>query len=70
MIVQTVMGRAAHGFAGHVRSMMKNTCFRSLEQTGTVPAVQETVILYPKLCLMTLTSVRACMINCLLRENW
>ena len=38
--------------------MMKSTCFRSLEQTGTVPAVQETVILYTKLCLMILISVR------------
>ena len=54
--VQTVMGRATHGFAG---SMMKSTCFRSLGQTGTVPAVQETVILYTKLCLMTLISVCA-----------
>ena len=53
------MGRATHGFVGHVRSMMKSTCFRSLGQTGTVPAVQETVILYTKLCLMTLISVRA-----------
>ena len=67
MTVQTVMGRATHGFAGHVRSMMKSTCFRSLGQTGTVPAVQETVILYTKLCLMTQLS--ACMVNCLLREN-
>ena len=41
MTDQTVMGRATHGFAGHVRSMMKSTCFRSLGQTGTVPAVQE-----------------------------
>ena len=56
--VQTVMGCATHGFPGHVRSMMKSTCFRSLGQTGTVPAVQETVILYTKLCLMTLISVR------------
>ena len=54
-----MMGRAAHGVAGHVRSMMKSTCFRSLGQTGTVPAVQETVILYTKLCLITLISVRA-----------
>ena len=59
MTVQTVMGRATHGFAGHVRSMMKSTFFRSLGQTGTVPAVQETVILYTKLHLMTLISVRA-----------
>ena len=57
--VQTLMGRATHGFAGHVRSMMKSTCFRSLGQTGTVPAVQDTVILYTKLCLKTLISVRA-----------
>ena len=57
--VQTVMGRATHDFAGHVCSMMKSTCFRSLGQTGTVPAVQETVILYTKLYLMTLISVRA-----------
>ena len=48
MTVQTVMGRATHGFAGHVCSMMKSACFRSLGQTGTVPAVQETVILYTK----------------------
>ena len=41
-----MMGRATHGFAGHVRSMMKSTCFRNLGQSGTVPAVQETVILY------------------------
>ena len=68
MTVQTVMGRATPGFAGHVRSMMKSTCFRSLGQTGTVPAVQETVILYIKLYLMTLISVR--MVNCLLRENF
>ena len=59
MTVQTVMGYATRGFAGEVRSMMKSTCFRSLGQTGTVPAVQETVILYTKLSLMTLISVRA-----------
>ena len=53
MTVQTVMDRATHGFAGHVRSMMKSACFRSLGQTGTVPAVQETVILYTKLCLIS-----------------
>ena len=53
MTVQTVMDHATHGFSGHVRSMMKSTCIRSLGQTGTVPAVQETVILYTKLCLMT-----------------
>ena len=58
MTVQTVKGRATRGFADHVRSMMKSTCFRSLGQFGTVPAVQETVILYTKLCLMTLISVR------------
>ena len=51
-------GRATHGFAGHVR-MMKSTCFRSLGQTGTVPAVHETVILYTILCLMTVISVHA-----------
>ena len=49
MTVQTVMGRVTHGFAGHVRSIMKSSCFRSLGQTGTVPAVQEAVILYTKL---------------------
>ena len=59
MTVQTVMGRATHGFACHVRNIMKSTCFRSLGQTGTVPAVQETVILYTELYLMTLISVRA-----------
>ena len=58
MTVETVMGRAIHGFAGHVDSMMKSTCIRSLGQTGTVPAIQETVILYTKFCLMTLISVR------------
>ena len=58
MTVQTVMGRTTHGFAGHVHSMIKSTCFRSLGQTGTVPAVQETVILYTKLYLMTPISVR------------
>ena len=57
--VQTVMGRATHGFADHVRSMMKSTCVRSLGQTGTVPAVQDTVILYTKLYLMTLISLCA-----------
>ena len=65
MTVQTVMGRATHGFAGHMRSTMKSTCFRSLGQTGTVPAVQETVILYTKLYLMTLS---ARMVNCLSRK--
>ena len=47
MIVQTVMDHATRGFAGHVHSVMKNV--RSLGQTGTVTAVQETLILYTKL---------------------
>ena len=67
MTVQTVMGRATHGFAGHVRSMMKSTCFRSLGQTKAVPAIQEAVILYTKLCLITHLSAR--MVNCLLHKN-